>query len=79
MKIEGIGNYQGTITKAFKIAPKKASLKKVKSGKKNSNTLYHKKWWWRYWISDSLLLNKKKLLNLPNTRFPRKQRIRSKD
>lgn len=39
MKIEGIGNYQGTITKTFKIAPKKASLKKVKSGKKTA-TLY---------------------------------------
>lgn len=42
MKIEGIGNYQGTITKTFKIAPKKASLKKVKSGKKTA-TLYIRK------------------------------------
>lgn len=42
MKIEGIGNYQGTITKTFKIAPKKASLKKVKSGKKTT-TLYIRK------------------------------------
>lgn len=42
MKIEGIGNYQGIITKTFKIAPKKASLKKIKSGKKTA-TLYIRK------------------------------------
>lgn len=42
MKIIGIGNYQGTITKTFKIAPKKASLKKIKSGKKTA-TLYIRK------------------------------------
>lgn len=42
MKIIGIGNHQGTITKTFKIAPKKASLKKIKSGKKTA-TLYIRK------------------------------------
>ena len=42
MKIIGIGNHQGTITKTFKIAPKKASLKKIKSGKKIA-TLYIRK------------------------------------
>lgn len=42
MKIIGIGNHQGTITKTFKIAPKKASLKKVKSSKKTA-TLYIRK------------------------------------
>lgn len=42
MKIIGIGNHQGTITKTFKIAPKKASLKKIKSGKKTV-TLYIRK------------------------------------
>lgn len=42
MKIIGIGNYQETITKTFKILPKKASLKKIKSSKKTA-TIYIRK------------------------------------
>lgn len=35
MKITGTGNYNGTITKTFKINPKGVSLKSVKKGKKS--------------------------------------------
>lgn len=42
MKISGIGNYQGTIKKTFKILPQKASIKKIKSSKKTA-IIYIKK------------------------------------
>lgn len=37
IKITGIGDYQGTITKTFKIAPKKATIHTVKAAKKAAN------------------------------------------
>lgn len=37
IKITGIGDYQGAITKTFKIAPKKATIHTVKAAKKAAN------------------------------------------
>ena len=42
MKITGIGNYNGTITKTFKINPKGTSLKSVKKGKKSFKATWKK-------------------------------------
>lgn len=36
MMITGIGNYQGTITKTFKIIPKQGVIQKLKAGKKSA-------------------------------------------
>lgn len=42
MKITGTGNYNGTITKTFKINPKGVSLKSVKKGKKSFKATWKK-------------------------------------
>ena len=42
MKITGTGNYNGTITKTFKINPKGVSLKSVKKGKKSFTATWKK-------------------------------------
>ena len=42
MKITGTGNYNGTITKTFKINPKGTSLKSVKKGKKSFKATWKK-------------------------------------
>lgn len=42
IKITGIGNYNGTITKTFKINPKGTSLKSVKKGKKSFKATWKK-------------------------------------
>lgn len=42
MKITGTGNYNGTVTKTFKINPKGTSLKSVKKGKKSFKATWKK-------------------------------------
>ena len=42
VKVKGLGNYKGTITKKYNIVPKKVSVKKVKATK-NGYTVTYKK------------------------------------